>query len=929
MRRQSGKRNELDKSQIPSKRTTSEAAFVAREPAGAQGAAQLNSPGRLLALQRAAGNAVVAQMLGRRRHVYGDPAGHPVPPPPAVGTASHAVPPTAGLHSFPSHSATSGSGGTGIRPSRPLSDRPEDIFDMARTQRLTELGRIRQDGAGDVRNTVRELGLHQGYLATPPHDAERLVAELPGMPEPDRLKVLDSLNGENRRWLARNKEFVESLRTCLPPKEFAKTAAYLMVDLDDRVTSAPSARQEARAQVEAMLQDPDTTERLLMNRATVMVVPKDVRMTAVSAFHRLAGAYTHTGAGGGRGWDDVRGSGGRHAAVTEENLLGDYTTIGGATHYEGGYSTTTHEFAHTIHDYGLSDDDREQIARRYQEKLTDPAAIWPDGSDPRNYSRRDDHEFFAQLTNAYLGTNHGDDPYSGERRNNGPDWVRTHEAVLLPLLERVYGAPSGKGRSHSANPVEANAALYEGFQDFWSSVGEQQHARRGYVPHPPPLRPVRSSTGLPGAYRTSPPPKASGSPGAGPIKPSAEPELIGSLDDSAKSLHRTAFVALVPTTADGPELADIANRYREGFAGDGPDGNRFGLVLGVNSWEGQEKALEKVQAKIDTFKGQWNRKDFPVGVVGFVWGNHKVREAKDIGQDTIPYGEIRQHIMKQPVVTQLVNHFTDTGSSHVYLHISDSDTLSFATPAGPLFSEAATRHLDTGDPPDLLSGGYTAGADDRRMVKLAVKLDLAVRKAMADVDPKLVYFPEPNTFVKVRTDWGMDGLEDGIGFGTGKGEGQNLVDSLEKVRSAPVTRVFDPSLAISTRADRIGGRVQDFNGGSVTRDTLRQLCNLAQTHARAQEWSDRIARVHGTERDVLNPLSEAVFAIPEPGSLKSEATRQPQEIAQAWAEWAELRDALQAVDKKARNTLLKIALGTRKALLNALFDACNELSTSA
>ncbi|MFD5508490.1 hypothetical protein ACFWIB_12050 [Streptomyces sp. NPDC127051] len=834
----------------------------------------------------------MAQMLGRRGHVDGDPVGHPVPPPP---------------------------GG-----------RPEDIFDSARTRRLAELGRIRQDGAGVVRGTVRELGRQQAYSATPPPDAERLLAELPGMPEPDRLKALDSLNGENRRWLARSEEFVDSLRTCLSAREFARTAAYLMVDLDDRVTSAPSARQEARAQVEAMLQDPDTTGRLLTSRASVVVVPKDVSMTAVSAFHHLAGAYTHTGAGGGRGWDDVRGSGGRHAAVTEENLLGDHTTIGGATHYEGGYSTTTHEFAHTIHDYGLSDADRKQIARRYQEKLADPAAVWPDGSDPRNYSRRDDHEFFAQLTNAYLGTNHGADPYSGERRNNGPDWVRTHEADLLPLLERVYGAASAKGRSHSANPVEANAGMYEGFRDFWGSVGEQQHARRGSAPHPSPLRPARSSsTGLPGANPTSPPPKVSGSPGAGPIKPSAQPELIGSLDDTAKSVHRTAFVALVPTTADGPELADIANRYRKGFAGDGPDGNRFGLVLGVNSWEGKEKALEKVQAKIDTFKGQWNKKDFPVGVVGFVWGNHKVRETKDIGQDTIPYGEIRQHIMKQPVVTQLVNHFTDTGSSHVYLHISDSDTLSFVTPAGPLFSEAATRHLDTDDPPDLLSGGYTAGADDRRMVKLAVKIDLAVRKAMADVDPKLVYFPEPNTFVKVRTDWGMDGLEDGIGFGTGKGEGQNLVDSLEKVRSAPVTRAFDPGLAISTRADRIGGKVQDFDGGPVTKDTLRQLCNLAQTHARPQEWSDRIARVHGTGRDVLNPLSEAVFAIPEPGSLKAEATRQPQEIAQAWAERAELRDALQAMDKKARNTLLKIALGTRKALLNALFDACNELSTSA
>lgn len=86
---------------------------------------------------------------------------------------------------------------------------------------------------------------------------------------------------------------------------------------------------------------------------------------------------------------------------------------------------------------------------------------------------------------------------------------------------------------------------------------------------------------------------------------------------------------------------------------------------------------------------------------------------------------------------------------------------------------------------------------------------------------------------------------------------------------------------------------------------------------------------HGTGRDVLNPLSKAVFAIPDPSSLKAEASRPPQDIAQAWAERVELREALQAMDKRSRNTLLTIALNTRKALLTALLDACDELSNPA
>ncbi|MEU0358497.1 hypothetical protein [Streptomyces cyaneofuscatus] len=54
---------------------------------------------------------------------------------------------------------------------------------------------------------------------------------------------------------------------------------------------------------------------------------------------------------------------------------------------------------------------------------------------------------------------------------------------------------------------------------------------------------------------------------------------------------------------------------------------------------------------------------------------------------------------------------TGSGRQHVYLHSSDSDTASFDTEAGPLFSAAAER-LESGEP-DVFSGGYTSPAGSR------------------------------------------------------------------------------------------------------------------------------------------------------------------------------------------------------------------------
>ncbi|PJN23653.1 toxin glutamine deamidase domain-containing protein [Kitasatospora sp. CB02891] len=417
---------------------------------------------------------------------------------------------------------------------RPAAEQAHDqLLDRQRQERQAELDRLGR--ATNVRDAVDQLGGTQRNVSrVRPADADRLRQDMPGMTREQRAQELANLKPEHRRWLARDPEFVDSLKSALPAKDFAKVASELIVHVDPRAEQAASARKEAQEQVARMLQDPDTAAQLMKNGADVVIVPKDVRMPDVPGLHELRGASNDTEAGGGRGYDDMRGSGGKHSAVTEENLLGEHTSIGEGGHYEHGYSTTTHEFSHTVHEYGLSPNDKQAITDAFDrktkaaEEAADPKngkdpVQWPDGKTSGNYSSRDEHEYFAQATNAYLGTNEGHDPYTGDRRNNGPEWVKQHEPDLYPLLKKLYGENPSALHDGTANPVNettAQNATYEGFREFMEHVdgtatptGEHQPPATGHQPAPTEHQPSAAERKAPAGEQLPPPPPRPGGQG--------------------------------------------------------------------------------------------------------------------------------------------------------------------------------------------------------------------------------------------------------------------------------------------------------------------------------------------------------------------------------------------------------------------------------
>ncbi len=319
----------------------------------------------------------------------------------------------------------------------------------------------------------------------------------------DFKNAVDQIPEKRLNDLDRAKSWLDWISSDAGEQRFAYLAARIMLISN----YAPAARTEALRVLSAQLLDRSTALRMIGNRVQAVIVPRGKKMTELTEFAPLLTSDSGKGPGktfDGRWWASVRGVGnvslnGRmYAALTEENLLGGVpdAAVGGGG-YAVGYSTTTHEFAHVLHRNGLSAEQKKLVSKHYNRKrkatetkdtLTS-ANVWPDGprisptapttwaaagwTDARwiekaatiaedsrrvyeNYSSQNDFEYFAQLSNVYLGTNLGTDPTTGQPRNNGRAWIVANEdPEMLALLDLLY-------KQRTVNDINASGALTPG-----------------------------------------------------------------------------------------------------------------------------------------------------------------------------------------------------------------------------------------------------------------------------------------------------------------------------------------------------------------------------------------------------------------------------------------------------------------------------------
>ncbi len=321
--------------------------------------------------------------------------------------------------------------------------------------------------------------------------------------------------------------------------ELTQLTLTILIRTPDTVVDGPAARTEAFRILASQLQDKDIMMRLIENRVSVVIVPRDKLMTDLPEFASQRGRFTFDG----RPWDITRGLGGRETAIAEENLLG-LSSVSGSTArlgwdgqtsmeaaratdpnampaeggagvqrfnpgvYCSGYSTTNHEFFHTIHQYGLSSADSQTIQTAYDAKKTEVPAAPPavegapapapltandtewadgirrrlDGTASENYASSTVYEYFAQTGCAFQGTNTGVDPYTQRPRNNGRAWVLANEATLGPLLSKICSSTE----LTNVNPRDARAAAGAAAPAAAPATEAAAGARGGAPPPPAP-----------------------------------------------------------------------------------------------------------------------------------------------------------------------------------------------------------------------------------------------------------------------------------------------------------------------------------------------------------------------------------------------------------------------------------------------------------
>ncbi|HEY9798648.1 MAG TPA: DUF4157 domain-containing protein [Leptolyngbyaceae cyanobacterium] len=400
------------------------------------------------------------------------------------------------------------------------------------------------------------------------------------------------------------------------------------------------------------------------------------------------------------------------------------------------------------------------------------------------------------------------------------------------------------------------------------------------------------------------------------------------------------YVANVPTAASDKSPQAIAQLYlNQGFKSPDAAKKRFGLVVGVNAYDSitKDNNKEAVEQKVQT--NGWN--NFRLGVLGFLWQAQWEKQGggkADLGQvrtayksltdqekqavnnyeatklkTILPYDGFRETITQHNLTAQFRTEL-GAGGNEVYVLIADPDAVSLNPPPNkqqgdaeiPVQEMATTlferydkiikEHTSkNGTPPAIISGGYEfrmkglGGQTEDVLRSAANKLDMAIRQAMAKVNPSTVYFPEPNTIVRVLP--GKDKIEAHFTSNQGTSEGQALLRNLRKKRNlTSKDAVFDLDAAIETNSERftttIDGKEVQLNinwiGGEIkelTEEHIKALFESSQTHAKKNYWIRRVMAAYpGSKKTVsgrgvaITDVYEHYFANEllgyEPGQLK-------------------------------------------------------------
>jgi hypothetical protein len=221
------------------------------------------------------------------------------------------------------------------------------------------------------------------------------------------------------------------IKTIEPPEKdfYAKRLDYHGLPIKGAAVVSDAAFYEAWRRVDNLLKhNPMILQNLLRAGSEVHIIGKDQAQTDLPEFRSQKGVPLRENP---RITLDkrARGMGGRVCSCGEENLLKLPRD-----RYRG-RDILSHEFTHTIHGYGVSQNIRELVTKTYRAAREKKLWETPDGKPI--YAGTNENEYIAELALWYVG-GRGDWPRAMPPMQPGPEFIRKYDPDGYKLVDDLF-----------------------------------------------------------------------------------------------------------------------------------------------------------------------------------------------------------------------------------------------------------------------------------------------------------------------------------------------------------------------------------------------------------------------------------------------------------------------------------------------------------
>ncbi len=244
------------------------------------------------------------------------------------------------------------------------------------------------------------------------------LAARPGSPLPDDGKTTATITEV-------------PVRKIEPPEKdfYAKELDYHGLPIKGAAVVSDAAFYEAWRRVDNLLRhNPQILQNLLRAGSEVHIIGKDQAQTDLPEFRSRKGVPLRENP---RITLDerARGMGGRQCSCGEENLLKLPRD-----RYRG-RDILSHEFTHTIHGYGVSQNVRELVTRTYHSARE--KKLWETPGGTPIYAGSNENEYLAELALWYVG-GRGDWPRSMSPMQPGPEFIKKYDPEGYKLVDDLF-----------------------------------------------------------------------------------------------------------------------------------------------------------------------------------------------------------------------------------------------------------------------------------------------------------------------------------------------------------------------------------------------------------------------------------------------------------------------------------------------------------